>query len=233
LTTIGKIGSELNFGVYVVGGFVRDLLLYKKNDDIDIVIEGDGIKFAIEYAKQTDSNLHIYEKFGTAVITMPDNFKIDVASARMEYYKSPAALPTVEMSSIKLDLYRRDFTINTLAINLIPDEFGTLTDFFAGQRDLKDKIIRVIHNLSFVEDPTRIFRAIRFEQRFGFKIGKLTAGLIKNAVKMDFFRKLSGLRVLTELRYILEERHPVRAVIRLSDYNLLQVLHSEVKLNNK
>ena len=233
LKTIGKVGSEFGFGVYVVGGFVRDLLLYQKNDDIDIVIEGDGIKFALEYARQTGATVHKYEKFGTAVITMPDNFKIDVASARMEYYKSPAALPTVEMSSIKLDLYRRDFTINTLAINLLPDEFGTLTDFFAGQRDLKDKVIRIIHNLSFVEDPTRIFRAIRFEQRFGFKIGKLTAGLIKNAVKMDFFKRLSGLRVFTELRYILEEKHPVPAIIRLSDYNLLQVIHPKVKLDKE
>ncbi|MCK7515876.1 MAG: hypothetical protein MZV70_75850 [Desulfobacterales bacterium] len=119
----------------------------------------------------------------------PDGFKIDVASARMEYYKFPAALPVVEMSSIKLDLYRRDFTINTLAIQLNPDRFGILIDFFNAQKDIKEKAIRVLHNLSFVEDPTRVFRAIRFEQRFGFAIGRLTAGLIQNAVRMDFFRR--------------------------------------------
>jgi len=133
------------------------------------------------------------------VIIFPDGFKIDVASARMEYYKFPAALPVVEMSSIKLDLYRRDFTINTLAIQLNPDRFGMLIDFFNAQKDIKEKSIRVLHNLSFVEDPTRVFRAIRFEQRFGFAISRLTAGLIQNAVSMDFFRELSGTRMFNEL----------------------------------
>jgi tRNA nucleotidyltransferase (CCA-adding enzyme) len=166
------------------------------------------------------------------VIIYPDGFKIDVASARLEYYKFPAALPIVEMSSIKLDLYRRDFTINTLAIQLNPDNFGLLIDFFSARRDIKEKIIRVLHNFSFVEDPTRVFRAIRFEQRFGFTIGKLTAGLIENAVAMDFFRGLSGRRVFAELRQILEEENPVPAIIRLNDFDLLKVIHSSIKLDD-
>jgi len=152
-----------------------------------------------------------------------------VASARLEYYKFPAALPVVEMSSIKLDLYRRDFTINTLAIQLNPDKFGILIDFFAARKDLKEKIIRVLHNLSFVEDPTRVFRAIRFEQRFGFSIGKLTIGLISNAINMEFFRGLSGKRVFSELRLILEEENPVAAIIRLNDFDLLKVVHPSIK----
>jgi tRNA nucleotidyltransferase (CCA-adding enzyme) len=155
-----------------------------------------------------------------------------VASARMEYYQFPAALPTVEMSSIKLDLFRRDFTVNTLAIQLSPDRFGILIDFFAAQKDVKEKTIRILHNLSFVEDPTRVFRAIRFEQRFGFSIGKLTSGLIENAVKMDFFKRLSGRRVFAELRQILEEENPTPAIIRLNDYNLLSVLHPSITLDN-
>lgn len=231
LKKIGRVGASLGFGVYVVGGFVRDLLLYRDNDDVDIVIEGNGILFARTFAEMENAHVNTYEKFGTAVIIFKNGFKIDVASARMEYYKSPAALPEVEMSSIKLDLYRRDFTINTLAIRLDPGHFGTLIDFFAAQRDLKDKSIRVIHNLSFVEDPTRVFRAIRFEQRFGFTIGKLTAGLIRNAVRMDFFKRLSGLRILSELKQILEEENPVPAIIRLSDYGLLPVIHPELTLS--
>ena len=162
LKTIGEKAEELGCGAYVVGGFVRDLFLYRTNEDIDIVIEGDGIAFAKKYVKMVDARIHSYEKFGTAVIIFPDGFKIDVASARMEYYKFPAALPTVEMSSIKLDLFRRDFTVNTLAIQLNPDKFGILIDFFLAQKDIKEKSIRVLHNLSFVEDPTRVFRAIRF-----------------------------------------------------------------------
>jgi tRNA nucleotidyltransferase (CCA-adding enzyme) len=225
LKSIGRKAEENGFDAYIVGGFVRDLFLYRANEDLDIVIEGDGIFFAQEYAKTVKARIHAYEKFGTAVIIFPDGFKIDVASARMEYYKFPAALPTVEMSSIKLDLFRRDFTVNTLSIQLNPDKFGTLIDFFGAQKDLKGKAIRVLHNLSFVEDPTRVFRAIRFEQRFGFTIGKLTSGLIANAVKMDFFRRLSGRRVFSELRQILEEENPTPAIIRLHEYDLLHVIH--------
>jgi tRNA nucleotidyltransferase (CCA-adding enzyme) len=231
LRQIGEVADEIGYGAYIVGGFVRDLFLYRSDEDLDIVIEGDGIAFARKYAKLVDARFHTHEKFGTAVIIFPDDFKIDVASARMEYYKFPAALPVVEMSSIKLDLYRRDFTINTLAIQLNSDKFGTLIDFFGARKDIKEKIMRVLHNLSFVEDPTRVFRAIRFEQRFGFTIGKLTAGLIANAVNMDFFRGLSGKRVFSELRQILEEDNPVAAIIRLNDFGLLKVIHASIQLD--
>ncbi|MGB5991823.1 MAG: CBS domain-containing protein, partial [Desulfobacterales bacterium] len=232
LKTIGEKAKEIGYDAYVVGGFVRDLFLYRNNEDIDIVIEGDGIEFAKKYAKIVGARIHSHSKFGTAVIIFPDGFKIDVASARMEYYKFPAALPTVEMSSIKLDLYRRDFTINTLAIQLNPGRFGLLIDFFSAQKDLKEKIIRVLHNLSFVEDPTRVFRAIRFEQRFGFSIGKLTSRLIENAVKMGFFKRLSGRRVFAELRLILEEENPLSAISRMNEYHLLHVIHPSIILNN-
>ncbi len=230
---IGAVADELGYGAFVAGGFVRDLFLYRTNEDIDIVIEGDGIAFAKKYAKLVGARVHAYAKFATAVIIFPDGFKVDVASARMEYYKSPAALPTVEMSSIKLDLFRRDFTINTLAVQLNPDRFGILIDFFNAQKDIKAKAIRVLHNLSFVEDPTRVFRAIRFEQRFGFTIGKLTAGLIENAVRMDFFKKVSGRRVCGELRQILEEENPTAAIIRLNDYGLLKLIHPAIAMDEE
>ena len=233
LTAIGEVATEIGCGAYVVGGFVRDLFLYRINEDIDIVIEGDGIAFAKKFANKVGARIHSHEKFGTAVIIFPDGFNIDIASARMEYYKFPAALPIVEMSSIKLDLYRRDFTINTLAIQLNPKRFGTLIDFFSARNDLKEKVIRVLHNLSFVEDPTRVFRAIRFEQRFGFTIGKLTEGLIENAVKMDFFKRLAGRRVFTELRLIFEEENPTPAIVRLHDYDLLKFIHPSIQLNKE
>jgi tRNA nucleotidyltransferase (CCA-adding enzyme) len=233
LKTTGEVADEFGYGAYVVGGFVRDLFLYRSDEDVDIVIEGDGIAFAKKYAELEKARVHTYEKFGTAVIIFPDGSKIDVASARLEYYKSPAALPIVEMSSIKLDLFRRDFTINTLAIQLNPDKFGTLIDFFSARKDIKEKIMRVLHNLSFVEDPTRVFRAIRFEQRFGFTIGKLTDGLIHNAVSLNFFRGLSGRRVLTELKQILEEDNPVPAIIRLNDYDLLKFIHPSIQFDKE
>jgi len=233
LKRIGEVADECGYGAYVVGGFVRDLFLYRSDEDVDIVIEGDGIAFAKKYAKLEDARIHTYAKFGTAVIIFPDGFTIDVASARLEYYQFPAALPIVEMSSIKLDLFRRDFTINTLAIQLNGEKFGTLIDFFSARKDIKEKIIRVLHNLSFVEDPTRVFRAIRFEQRFGFTIGKLTNGLIENAVNMNFFQGLSGRRVLGELKQILEEDNPVPAIIRLNDFDLLKFIHPSIQFDNQ
>jgi tRNA nucleotidyltransferase (CCA-adding enzyme) len=233
LKRIGEVADEFGYGAYVVGGFVRDLFLYRSDEDVDIVIEGDGIAFAKKYAKLEGARIHTYKKFGTAVIIFPDGYKVDVASARLEYYKFPAALPIVEMSSIKLDLFRRDFTINTLAIQLNSKKFGTLIDFFSARKDIKEKIIRVLHNLSFVEDPTRVFRAIRFEQRFGFTIGKLTKGLIKNAVNMNFFQGLSGRRVLGELKQILEEDHPVPTIIRLNDFDLLKFIDPSIQFDKQ
>lgn len=231
LRTIGEVASQLGVGAYVVGGFVRDLFLYRPNDDMDIVIEGDGIAFAREYGARNHARVHTHASFGTAVITFSDGFKIDVASARMEYYKFPTAMPIVEMSSIKLDLFRRDFTINTLSIQLNPERFGILVDFFSAQKDLKEKSIRVLHNLSFVEDPTRAFRAIKFEQRFGFTIGKLTSGLIDNAVKMDLFSRLIGRRIFSEIKQILEEENPVPAIMRLDDFQLLKAIHPSLQLS--
>lgn len=228
LVRLGEIAGRLGVNAYVVGGFVRDLLLYRANEDIDVVVEGSGIEFAKTFARAHGARTHTHHKFGTAVIIFPDGFKIDVASARMEYYQFPASLPIVEMSSIKMDMFRRDFTINTLALQLNPGKFGRLIDFFSGQKDIKDKVLRVLHNLSFVEDPTRVFRALRFEQRFGFSIGKLTSSLIDNAVKMDFFRRLAGKRIFTEFMLILKEENPTPAILRLLDYDLLRVVHSGI-----
>jgi len=228
LKAVGQVADSLGYQAYAVGGFVRDILLYHQNLDIDVVIEGDGIEFAKALGASLGGRVRSHEKFRTAVVVLPNGRKIDVATARLEYYKSPGALPTIEMGSIKLDQYRRDFTINTLAIGLNPNGFGTLIDFFGGQKDLKARAIRVLHNLSFVEDPTRVFRAIRFEQRFGFKIGKLTSGLIENAVRMDFFKALSGRRLFSELRQILEEDKPTMALRRLNEYGLLKVIHPRI-----
>ncbi len=230
LQTVGTVADEIDCSACVVGGFVRDLVLHRPNEDVDIVIEGDGIAFARRLAQIMGGRLHSHEKFGTAVVVLPDGFKLDVASARMEYYKFPAALPTVEMSSIKMDLFRRDFTINTLAIQLNMARFGTLVDFFSAMKDIKEKTIRVLHNLSFVEDPTRVFRAIRFEQRFGFTIGRLTAGLIENAARMDFVKRLDGRRVFTELRLLLAEENPLALIRRLNDFELLKVIHPQLSL---
>jgi tRNA nucleotidyltransferase (CCA-adding enzyme) len=228
LTQTGQVAEELGFHAYVVGGFVRDLFIKQENLDVDIVIEGDGIAFAKAYAARYGARARVFQKFKTAVLIFPDGFKVDVATARTEYYDSPGALPIVEYSSIKMDLYRRDFTINTLAVKLNPEDFGTLLDFFGAHRDLKEKRISVLHNLSFVEDPTRVFRAIRFEQRFRFRISKLTINLIQNAVKNNFFDRLSGVRLFHELELILQEENPIPAIARLAELDLLKAIHARL-----
>jgi len=228
LQAAGEAGERLGVNLYVVGGFVRDLLLGLDNLDVDLVVEGDGIAFARMFAKERAGRVKAHDRFGTAVLLLPDGFKVDVATARTEYYEYPTALPTVEQSSIKKDLYRRDFTINTLAVALRPRTFGRLIDFYGGQRDLKERLIRVLHSLSFVEDPTRVFRAIRFELRFDFHLSKETAALIKGAVKMELFHRLSGHRLLDELRLLFSERTPGQAVRRLAELDLLRFIHPKL-----
>ena len=223
----GTVAERLGFRAYLVGGSVRDLLRGKANLDIDLVIEGDGIQFANVLAEQIGARVKPHKKFGTAQVKV-GALRIDVASARTEYYESPAALPRVETSSIKKDLYRRDFTINTLAIKLNPNDFGLLIDFFGGQRDLKEKTIRVLHNLSFVEDPTRAFRAIRFSERFGFRLSRHTASLMKSTIDMNLFAKLSGARLYEELLLSFNETNPALTLKRLSDYGLLKVIHEKI-----
>ncbi len=233
LQAAGDLGERLGYSAYVVGGFVRDLLLGIDNLDVDFVVEGDGIAFARALAKERAGRVKVHERFGTAVVWLPNGFKLDVATARTEYYEYPTALPTVEQSSIKKDLYRRDFTINTLAVRLNPRAFGQLIDFYGGQRDLKERLIRVLHSLSFVEDPTRVFRAIRFELRFDFHLSKETLALIKGAVKMELFHRLSGQRVLDELRFLFSERTPRQAVRRLADLDLLRFIHPTLTWSNR
>ncbi|APG25523.1 CBS domain-containing protein [Syntrophotalea acetylenica] len=230
---IGEVGDFLGQNVFVVGGFVRDLLLRQENFDIDVVVEGDGIGFAEEFGRRHGCRVRAHRKFATAVLVFPDGFKIDVASARTEYYLEPGALPTVETASIKLDLYRRDFTINTLAIAMNRAHFGELLDYFGGQSDLREKAIRVLHNLSFVEDPTRMFRAIRFEQRLAFQLGRHTEHLLKSAVRMGFLEKVSGPRVFNEMLLILREPDPLPAIARLDELGLLAYIHPRMSCRSE
>ncbi|HQN19363.1 MAG TPA: CBS domain-containing protein, partial [Syntrophobacteraceae bacterium] len=233
LKDLGQLAERLHFKAYAVGGFVRDLLLRHPNLDIDIVIEGDGIEFARAFAEEHRVRVRAHKKFNTAVLIFPNDQRVDVATARFEYYQYPAALPIVEFGSLKMDLYRRDFTINTLAIALNPNSFGYLIDFFGGQRDLKERVIRILHNLSFVEDPTRILRAIRFEQRFGFRIGKQAVALIRNAVRMGLIQKLGGRRMFHEMQLILKEEDPSPALRRMAEFGVLAVISPKMRFDQK
>lgn len=230
LRDLGATADALNIEIYAVGGFVRDLILGISNFDIDITVDGDGIFFAEQFVAAHRCRLRSHKQFGTAVIIFPDGSKVDVASTRLEYYKSPGVLPTVERSSLRHDLYRRDFTINTLAISLNKGKFGVVTDYFGGRLDLQKRVIKVLHNLSFVEDPSRVFRAIRFEQRLNFTIAPHTEHLMRNTVRMNGLEPLSGSRIFHELLLIMKEQKAASALKRLEDFELLPTISPTLKL---
>jgi tRNA nucleotidyltransferase (CCA-adding enzyme) len=237
LQRASELAQNMGYPLYVVGGFVRDLLLGEPNLDMDLVIEGDAIRFARRLARQIDARTRSHKRFGTAKIILEDREEelgipsLDFATARLEFYSHSAALPEVERSSIKADLHRRDFTINTLAIRLDSGHYGTLMDFYGGEQDLKDGLIRVLHSLSFIEDPTRIMRAARFEQRLGFTIEPRTEELIENALPM--LVRVSGERIRHELYLILEEQKPERVLGRLDALGVLSRIHPRLSCTGR
>jgi tRNA nucleotidyltransferase (CCA-adding enzyme) len=224
-----ELAQEMDYPLYVVGGFVRDLLLDEPTLDMDLVVEGDAIRLARRLAQRVGARTRSHRRFGTAKIILEDREEefgipsLDFATARLEFYAHSAALPEIERSSIKADLHRRDFTINTLAIRLDSGHYGQLLDFYGGEQDLQEGKIRVLHSLSFIEDPTRIMRAARFEQRLGFVIEARTAELIDNARPM--LARVSGERIRHELYLILQERKPERALCRLDELQVLAQIH--------
>jgi len=231
-----QTASRMGYSLYFVGGFVRDLLLGTPTLDIDLVVEGDAIKLARRLSRQIGGRVRSHARFGTAKLIFDETQRdlsvpsIDFVAARSEFYEHPTALPQVERSSIKLDLHRRDFTINTLAIRLDPEHYGELLDFYGGEQDLKDGLIRVLHSLSFVEDPTRMLRAARLEQRLGFKIEERTEELIGNA--LGLLDRVSGERIRHELYLILEESEPEKGLGRLEELGVLAQIHPALRCND-
>jgi len=247
---VGARAAALDFHVYVVGGFVRDLLLGRPNLDIDFVIEGDAITLARHLCAAFGGETRHHERFGTGKwLLNRDTWQvvaehlgvtlngtdllpahIDFATARTEFYDAPSVLPEVERGSIKHDLHRRDFTINTLALRIDPPFFGQVLDFYNGEDDLRAGVVRVLHSLSFVDDPTRILRAVRFEQRFGFRIDPRTEELIVNALPL--IERLSGDRIRHEFEMLLAEPAPERAFQRLERLGVLQAIHPSLSFDS-
>ncbi len=222
---VGDIARSLGFRVYIVGGVVRDILLGKEVWDLDFVVEGDAIKVGEELAKRHGVEVHPFPEFGTAHLKV-GALKIEFATARRETYPRPGAYPKVERASLKEDLIRRDFTINAMAVSVNPEDFGTLIDYFGGIRDLKDRIIRVLHPVSFIEDPVRILRALRFAGRLGFKLSKSTERLLRQAVNLGLLEEAPRGRITNEIRLALREE---RLLEILSLYRKYKVLEHVVK----
>lgn len=218
-----------NFHAYLVGGYVRDTTLGIKPNDIDTVVEGNAIKAAKALNLKLKGKLCIYKEFGTAsIITKAE--RIDLASARVEKYPSPAKLPHVYPSTIIEDLNRRDFTINAMAMSISKEDFGEIFDPFNGLEDIKKGLIRVLHKNSFNDDPTRIFRALRYKNRFGFKIEKKTKILIKEAIDKKMIKQLTGQRILNEIRLIFTEKKYQETIKDLSDLIIFKIKKKDLEL---
>lgn len=233
IATIAAVSRESGIPVYLVGGFVRDLLLERENRDLDLVVEGDGLELAERLAKAVGGRARTHRAFLTAVVIDQEGFHIDVASARSEFYRAPAALPEVQTSALRQDLFRRDFTINTLALRLGPEPKPELIDYFGGRRDLKEKTLRVLHSLSFIDDPTRVLRAVRLELRLGFRISPETLHLAEVALSEGVFDHLSGSRLREELALLLDDPAlALRGIDRLAELGVLRALDPRLDLDD-
>ncbi|TRZ94023.1 MAG: CCA tRNA nucleotidyltransferase [Dehalococcoidia bacterium] len=224
----GEKASELGLELYVVGGVVRDLLLGRANFDLDLVVEGDAVKLAQELAKESQASLTVHPHFGTAKLSYT-SFSFDIATARRESYSCPGALPSVKPGSLTDDLCRRDFSINTMALCLTPQRFGELIDLYHGKDDLDNRLIRILHPNSFIDDATRILRGLRYEQRLGFKLEAKTAELLRRDEAM--LDTISGDRLRHELELILKEDCPERVLKRAAELGVLTKLHPSLRGN--
>jgi tRNA nucleotidyltransferase (CCA-adding enzyme) len=230
LKLAGQLAQQRGESAYAVGGFVRDLILKRPVMDIDITVEGDGLAFAATLAQKTGSRIEAFTRFGTSIVIIPGLGKVDVATARTETYQKPGALPLVEKSEIAFDLFRRDFTINAMALSLSPLSFLKLIDPFHGLEDLRKGRIRALHSSSFVDDPTRVFRAVRFEQRFQKRIEPQTKKWLLDSIRRKSMNTVSGERLRNEFHLIFKEPHPEKAVERLAQLGVLAYVHRSLGL---
>ncbi len=230
---IGMYADQYEINAYLVGGFVRDIFLSKKDLDLDITVEGDGMKFAEFLAEKLSGTYKGFDRFKTGKIFLKNGYSIDITSARSEFYEYPAALPDIEFTPIRYDMYRRDFSINAMAIQINKDHFGKFIDYFNGYEDLQAGIIRTLYNMSFIDDPTRILRAVRFETRHGFTIEPNTLRFIKETLKHNVFDSLPGERLFDEIHILLEEENPLKVFKRLDAIGVLTRLSPELEINSK
>ncbi len=217
------------YHAYLVGGYVRDSTLGRESVDIDVVVEGDGVKIARKLNSKLKGKLTKHDEFGTASIGI-NNHRVDLASARTEKYPSPAHLPHVYPSTIVEDLNRRDFTINAIAMSISRENFGEIFDPFEGMNDIKKKLVRILHRNSFIDDPTRIFRALRYKNRFGFKMEEDSERLMQEAIEKEMVSKLSGQRILNEIRLIFSEDSYHQTIEDLAHYGIFALKRHDLKL---
>lgn len=230
LRRIGQKAEAMGMRAYLVGGTVRDVLLGAKNMDIDVAVEGDA-EALVSAWDEPGCRSTVHGRYDTGTITFPDGQKVDVATARREFYEYAAAQPVVSRDSLKQDLSRRDFTVNAMSISLSEGDWGTLTDYYGGRADLRDGVLKILHNLSFVEDPSRILRGVRLEQRLGMRFEDNTMRLLKSAVKGGLLECLSAQRVRTELEHDVHETAFPKIVARMEELGAWEASFPGMKID--
>ena len=226
LASFMQKAGNISQNLYLVGGVVRDLLLGKTNLDLDLVVEGDAVNLAQQLMQSYQGKTTTHPHFGTAKLQW-DKWSVDLTTARSETYSRPGALPDVKPGPIENDLFRRDFTINAMAVYLTPNRYGELIDLYGGRDDLDHKLVRILHEKSFIDDATRIWRALRYEQRLGFQIESNTLRLLERDVPM--LDTISGSRIRYELECVLREEFPEKAIRRAEQLGVLAKLHPSLK----
>ncbi|MCS7223601.1 MAG: hypothetical protein NZ959_03415 [Armatimonadetes bacterium] len=231
---IGQMANDQGYRVYLVGGFVRDLFLQRPSQEADIVVEGDGPSLAALFGRMTGWKITVHKRFLTATAVAPDEGsslrRLDFVTARQEVYPRAGSLPVVRPARLTDDLLRRDFSINALALSLNQDDFGCLLDPVGGWQDLRRRLIRVLHDKSFRDDPTRMLRAVRYEQRFGFRMDRKTVRLMKEAIRQHFLATVSRDRIKAELLKVFQEDRPGKILLRMKDLGLLKEVAPELRV---
>lgn len=230
IQTAGKVAAAKGQRLFLVGGVVRDLLLQRPTLDLDLVAEGDAISLAEEMAQHKQGKIIVHRAFKTARVKWAE-WSVDLATARSETYERPGALPKVKPGSIGEDLFRRDFTINAMAVYLEPERYGELIDLFGGRSDLEHKLIRTLHVQSFEDDATRIWRAIRYEQRLDFRIEQMTLMMLKKEVSC--LDTITGDRIRHEVELALKEEKPEKVLMRADELGVLAKLHPPLKFDSR
>ena len=228
---LAEIATQLRMSLYIVGGPVRDCLLRRAVTDLDLTTEGDALVLASRAARDLGGAWKKFDRFGTAKLYLPGrDGPIDLATTRTETYARPGALPEVTRGTIETDLIRRDFTINAMAIRLDGEQPGTLIELHGGESDLHSGLLRVLHERSFEDDPTRLFRGVRFEQRFNFAFAFDTERLIAPALPV--IDQVSGDRIRRELELVFHETQPLKALVRLDELGILRQIDPDLRVDD-
>ncbi|MFH1314638.1 MAG: hypothetical protein ABIJ00_15635 [Candidatus Eisenbacteria bacterium] len=230
LAAVGVLSKDLGYKAYLVGGIVRDIVIGYSNIDLDIVVDGDGVEVARAFAVRTGAVFKGPTRFGTSKVASKAFGTVDFATARTESYRRPGALPDTQRSTIGKDLVRRDFTMNAMAISLDPADCGVLIDPYGGLKDISGRRLRVLHDRSFLDDPTRILRGVRFAARYGFRFETNTLGILKECLAAGCLKSISGKRAYTELKHICAGDRPARGLSMLQRYGMLSAMHPALTL---